>query len=83
MLGGGWLYFRDVAFYDPDCSKQIKPPLGEGRICLTNLRMLLLCAETASGRRLFDLAALLHGDEGNSLSGNNKKFFLCLWVPRI
>ena len=50
LLGGGWLYFRDVAFYDPDCSKQIKPPLGEGRICLTNLRMLLLCAETASGR---------------------------------
>ena len=49
LLSGGWVYFRDVQFYDPECSKQIKPPLGEGRICLTNLRMLLLCAETSSG----------------------------------
>ena len=50
LLSGGWVYFRDVQFYDPECSKQIKPPLGEGRICLTNLRMLLLCAETSSGK---------------------------------
>ncbi|XP_045165097.2 uncharacterized protein LOC123529005 [Mercenaria mercenaria] len=48
ILGGSWLYFRAVEFFEPECTKQIKPPLGEGRICLTNLRMLLLCAESAS-----------------------------------
>lgn len=48
LLGGSWLYFRAIEFFEPECSKQIKPALGEGRICLTNLRMLLLCAETAS-----------------------------------
>jgi len=51
-LGGSWLYFRDVEFYEPECSKQIKPPLGEGRICLTNLRMLLLCAEMVPGKKV-------------------------------
>lgn len=48
LLGGSWLYFQDVEFLGPECSKQIKPPLGEGRICLTNLRMLLVCAEMSS-----------------------------------
>lgn len=67
LLGGGWLYFRDVAFYDPDCSKQIKPPLGEGRICLTNLRMLLLCAETASDAKLSE-----YGDPAEMGKGGYK-----------
>ena len=53
ILGGSWLYFRAVEFFEPECTKQIKPALGEGRICLTNLRMLLLCAETASGTCLY------------------------------
>ncbi|KAL4239093.1 hypothetical protein ACF0H5_003796 [Mactra antiquata] len=48
LLGGSWLHFQDVQFYEPECNKQIKPALGEGRICLTNLRMLLLCADMTS-----------------------------------
>ncbi|XP_060575192.1 uncharacterized protein LOC132732728 [Ruditapes philippinarum] len=58
ILGGSWLYFRAVEFFEPECTKEIKPALGEGRICLTNLRMLLLCAETASDANIVE-----YGDE--------------------
>ncbi|WAR19982.1 hypothetical protein MAR_001820, partial [Mya arenaria] len=29
LLGGSWLYFRDVEFFEPECSRHIRPPLGE------------------------------------------------------
>ncbi|KAH3858719.1 hypothetical protein DPMN_101345, partial [Dreissena polymorpha] len=45
LLGGSWLYFRDVEFQEAGTARPIKPPLGDGRICLTNRRMLLMCAE--------------------------------------
>lgn len=63
LLGGSWLYFRQVEFFEPECSRQVKPPLGEGRICLTNLRMLLLCAEMAPGRAGQQHAAITSSGE--------------------
>lgn len=49
LLGGSWLHFRCVEFFDAECKNHVKPALGEGRICLTNIRMLLLCAEISLG----------------------------------
>lgn len=67
LLGGSWLYFRCIEFYEPECTKQIKPPLGEGRICLTNLRMLLLCAEISSGANISE-----YGDHTVAKGGGYK-----------
>ncbi|XP_046567372.1 uncharacterized protein LOC124275758 [Haliotis rubra] len=54
LLGGCWLYFTNVEFYDMECSKMLKEPIGRGRICLTNKRVLLLSAEIFTDSSLND-----------------------------
>ncbi|KAK3580383.1 hypothetical protein CHS0354_001501 [Potamilus streckersoni] len=52
LLGGEWLLFREVEFLESKTVSPTKPPLGEGRICLTSLRLLLMCAEVAPDAKL-------------------------------
>ncbi|KAJ8309359.1 hypothetical protein KUTeg_014233 [Tegillarca granosa] len=46
LLGGSWLYFSNLEFLDTEYKNSVKPPIGKGRLCLTNQRLLILSAET-------------------------------------
>ncbi|ESO90169.1 hypothetical protein LOTGIDRAFT_233962 [Lottia gigantea] len=45
LLGGSWLYVTGVEYLDADGNNVLKEPVGKGRICLTNQRVLILSAE--------------------------------------
>ncbi|XP_041352832.1 uncharacterized protein LOC121371191 [Gigantopelta aegis] len=45
LLGGCWLYFTNVEYFDADGKCTTREPIGRGRICLTSQRLLVLSAE--------------------------------------
>ncbi|XP_050404920.1 uncharacterized protein LOC126820830 [Patella vulgata] len=55
LLGASWLYVTGVEFLDADGTNVVKEPVGKGRICLTNQRVLILSAEIFTDAALSEI----------------------------